>query len=305
MTKPKKPATLVRNQLVEIVEQSGDSFQAVLERYAMERLLFRLGQTPHGRDFLLKGGRLLSLLADDVYRPTKDLDLLGQGEPSPERLKAVFQEACAIDFPEDGMRFGDKLETSPIKEGQMYSGVRLKVPAWLGQAQIALKIDIGFGDAVLQPYEIAPFKPILSLPAPAVSAYPLESVMAEKLHAMLDLGVTTSRMKDIYDLRHLASLRPWSGPRLGQAVQLTFTRRQFKLPAELPVMFTPTFFENPMKLTQWKAFAGKVSRFSLATMELPLILNQLEAFWWPLLQALEAGQTFDSTWNAQTWRWES
>ena len=194
MTKPKKPATLARHKLDQLVRQSGEAFQVVLERYAMERLLYRLGQTPHGQEFLLKGGRLLSLVADDMYRPTRDLDLLGRGDSSPERLKAVFQEACAVDFPDDGMRYGDQIETGLIKEGQKYPGVRLKVPAWLGLAQVTLKIDIGFGDAVLQPYEPAPFRPILSLPAPAIFAYPLESVMAEKLHAMLDLGVMTSLM---------------------------------------------------------------------------------------------------------------
>lgn len=305
MTKQKKPATLVRNQLLEIVEQSGEAFQAVLERYAMERLLFRLGETPHGKDFLLKGGRLLSLLADDIYRPTKDLDLLGRGDPSPDRLNAVFQAACKVKFPDDGMLYGEQIETGLIKEGQAYEGVRLKVPAQLGLAQVVLKIDVGFGDAVLLPYEHAPFKPILNLPAPAISAYPLESVMAEKLHAMLDLGVMTSRMKDIYDLHHLAGFRNWSGSRLNEAVQLTFTRRRMALPAELPVMFTATFYENPLKLTQWQAFARKVSHVSLGSMDLSTILNQLETFWWPLLQALKANQPFDSTWNPSTWRWES
>src|SRR3990167_9135961 len=90
-----------------------------------------IGQTPHGREFLLQGSLLLSLLADDIYRPTKDLDLLGRGDPSPERLKAIFQEACALDFPEDGMRFGEQLEIGFIKEGHEYPGMRLKIPAWL------------------------------------------------------------------------------------------------------------------------------------------------------------------------------
>lgn len=259
-----------------------------------------IGQTPHGREFLLQGSLLLSLLADDIYRPTKDLDLLGRGDPSPERLKAIFQEACALDFPEDGMRFGEQLEIGFIKEGHEYPGMRLKIPAWLGLAQVTLKIDIGLGDAVLQPYEPAPFKPILLMPAPAIFAYPLESVMAEKLHAMVDLGVMTSRMKDIYDLHYLASLRPWSGLRLAEAIQLTFMRRRLALPDELPVMFTPTFFENPMKITQWKAFAGKISHASLSTMELPAILNQLKVFWWPLLQGIKASRTFDVTWNPAT-----
>ncbi|MGE3728757.1 MAG: hypothetical protein AB7I41_24615 [Candidatus Sericytochromatia bacterium] len=86
--------------------------------------------------------------------------------------------------------------------------------------------------------------------------------------------------------------------------QLTFTRRRLALPDELPVMFTPTFFENPMKITQWKAFARKISHVSLSTMELPAILNQLKVFWWPLLQGIKVNQTFDATWNPATNSWD-
>jgi predicted nucleotidyltransferase component of viral defense system len=298
----KNPATSVRVRLLTLSKQRQEEFQFTLERYALERLLFRLSQTPHGKDFLLKGGMLLSFLSQNPYRTTRDLDLLGHGEPSPERLTQVFRDACGLDFPEDGLRFSDQITTSVIKAGQEYPGVRVQLKVWLEQAHFSLQIDVGFGDAVLKPYEQVQFEPFLGFPVPTMYAYPLESVMTEKVHAMIELGVATSRMKDIYDLWYLASLRSWTAARITEALQLTFMGRHKPFPMGQPVMFTPTFFEDTLQLANWQRFSQKNSHRE--TFELRQILSQLELFWWPLLKALQQGQPFDFVWNPEIWQWE-
>ncbi|MGV3526193.1 MAG: nucleotidyl transferase AbiEii/AbiGii toxin family protein [Candidatus Sericytochromatia bacterium] len=299
----KNPAASVRARLLDLSKQRGEQFNFTLERYALERLLFRLSQTSHSKSFLLKGGMLLNFLSQNPYRATRDLDLLGYGEPSQERLSQIFQEACGLHYPEEGLRFSEHVQTFPIKEGLEYPGIRLKLEAWLEAARISLQIDVGFGDAVLKPCAKVDFEPFLGFPAPDILAYPLESVLAEKIHAMVELGAETSRMKDIYDLWYLAANQTWSSLRVSEAVHLTFMGRRRALPAELPEMFTPVFFESPHKLSQWQAFGKRLARAVLKEMDLRQILTQLELFWWPLLRALQQGQPFDCIWDPETWTW--
>lgn len=304
MTKtPKNPAASVRTRLLTLSKQRNEQFLFTLERFAFERLLFRLSQTSHGQHFLLKGGMLLNFVSQGPYRSTRDLDLMGHGEPSAERLIQVFQDVCSLDYPEEGLRFSEKISTSPIKEGKEYPGIRVKLAAYLEEANISLQIDVGFGDAVLKPYAKVNFQPFLGFPVPDILAYPLESVLAEKIHAMIELGAETSRMKDVYDLWYLAANHTWSSLRIIEAVQLTFLRRRRSLPTELPHMFTSTFFENPQKRLQWQAFGKRLSRAVLKEMDLRQILAQLALFWWPLLQALQQGQPFDFSWDPETWQW--
>lgn len=298
----RNPGASVRAHLLKLSQQRGEPFEALLIRYGLERLLYRLSQTPHRGDFLLKGGLLLSILSQNPYRTTRDLDLLGQGDPSPERLIAVFQDACRLDFPDDGLSFAETVTTRLIKEEQDYPGVRVLLVAFLDKARLSLQIDVGFGDAVLKPYQRADFEPLLGFPLPEIDAYPIESVLAEKIHAMVARGLTTSRMKDIYDLLDLATTRSWPARRVAEAVQLTFVRRQTPLPAELPIMFTPDFYDDASKLRQWEAFQKSVRQSQLGPLSDALL--RLQDFWWPLLKALEAKQPFDYTWNPTAWRWE-
>ncbi|MGV3524185.1 MAG: nucleotidyl transferase AbiEii/AbiGii toxin family protein [Candidatus Sericytochromatia bacterium] len=298
----KNHAASVRSRLLTLSKQRGEPFDAVLLRYGLERLLFRLGQTPHKQSFLLKGGMLLSILSENPYRQTRDLDLLGQGDPDPQRLVAVFQDACQIDYPEDGLVFQASIGTQAIKEEQDYPGVRVQIVAFLAAARLPLQIDVGFGDAVLTPYEHVAFEPLLGFPLPDIHAYPVESVLAEKIHAMLVRGLSTSRMKDIYDLFYLASHHTWSAQRVSEAVQLTFLRRKTAIPSELPIMFTPAFYDDPSKLSQWKAFQKTLRQERPPKLFEALL--RLQDFWWPLLQTSEAGYSLNAQWHPEKASWE-
>jgi predicted nucleotidyltransferase component of viral defense system len=304
MNKPSKNhAASVRAKLLLLSKQRQEMFQFTLERYALERLLFRLSQTDEGSSFLLKGGMLLNFISQSPYRSTRDLDLLGYGDASAERLITVFKAACNVEYPEDGLIFSEEIQTSPIKQEKEYPGIRVKLKAGLDQAVIDLQVDIGFGDAVLQPHTKIDFKPFLDFPVPDIYAYPLESVLAEKIHAMVELGSATSRMKDIYDLWYLANLQDWLSERLIEAVQLTFNARKTLLPQSKPEMFLPLFFNHPQKLAQWNAFEKRLSRAITHKQELSVILQKLEIFWWPLLSAMQKGTSFRKIWDPQGWSW--
>jgi predicted nucleotidyltransferase component of viral defense system len=94
----------VRARLLQLAKQRGDDFQLLLTRYANERLLYRLTKSQHASLFLLKGAALFTVRTGHAHRATRDVDLLGFGKPSGERLRAIFSEVVARDVDDDGVR---------------------------------------------------------------------------------------------------------------------------------------------------------------------------------------------------------
>ncbi len=93
---PRDLAASVRQRLMNLSRERGEDFQLVLTRYGLERLLFRLAQSSHASEFVLKGAALFQLWTGQPHRSTRDLDLLGQGEPSTDLLRQLFQNVCSL-----------------------------------------------------------------------------------------------------------------------------------------------------------------------------------------------------------------
>ena len=221
----KNPAASVRARLLNRSRRDGVDFQRMLVRYAIERLLYRLSVSRHVGDFVLKGATLFTIWMGSPHRSTKDLDLLGRGSPDVDRLVSVFREIAAIEFPKDGLQFQvDEITGGPIREDAVYSGVRILVPCMLAGARLKVQVDVGFGDAVVPEPQDTELASLLDLPAPTLRAYAPETAVAEKLEALVVLGLATSRMKDLYDLDLLQQAFPFDGT-LVEAVRATFERR--------------------------------------------------------------------------------
>ena len=117
--KSRNIAASVRQKLLNIATSTGEDFGLVLTRYALERLLYRLGQSNYREQFILKGAMLFQVWTHTPHRPTRDLDLLGRGDPSIERCQAVFGELCRIPVEDDGLTFSaDTVKAEKIKEGK-------------------------------------------------------------------------------------------------------------------------------------------------------------------------------------------
>lgn len=249
----------VRARLLQLSRRSGQSFDLVLTRFALERLLFRLGQSDHAGRFVLKGAMLFMSWFDDPHRGTRDLDLLGFGDPEPEAMLATFRDILAVDA-DDGVTFGlDALRIDRIREEQEYGGLRLKTTAAISGARISVSIDIGFGDALEPRAELLDYPTLLDFPAPRLRAYARETVIAEKFQAMVALGRTNSRMKDFYDIWMLSRSFTFDDDRLPRAIAATFARRETPIPTELPDALTPAFGADVQKQRQWKAFVEDVA----------------------------------------------
>jgi predicted nucleotidyltransferase component of viral defense system len=223
---PSNLAASVRQRLMNAARQQGEDFQLVLTRYLIERLLYRLSQSPHAPRFLLKGALLFALWTGRTHRPTRDLDLLGRGEARPEALAEVFRDLCSLDVQPDGVEFAaDTIAVEAIREDQEYQGQRVHVEGRLDNARVRLQVDVGFGDAVTPGAEDVRYPTLLEMPAPQLKAYPRETVVAEKLQAMVMLGMANSRMKDFFDLSVLSSEFDFQGAILCKAIGATFKRR--------------------------------------------------------------------------------
>jgi Nucleotidyl transferase AbiEii toxin, Type IV TA system len=197
-----------------------------LSRFVIERLLFRLSVSPHAGSFVLKGALLFSLWYDTPHRPTKDADLLGFGADDADTLRATFSAVCAIDA-DDGARYDtSNMKITPIREDNVYGGMRLSLLAFVGSARLPVQVDIGFGDAITPAPELVTYPTLLDgMDAPRLRAYPVYKVIAEKFHAMVELGINNSRMKDFFDLAVIARTSALEGGLLVEALRATFARR--------------------------------------------------------------------------------
>jgi hypothetical protein len=218
---------------------------------------------------------LLATWLPETARGTRDLDLLGLGDASEQRILGIFREILAIAV-DDGVAFDlDALQVGLIREELEYGGVRLRGTASLSGARIAVVVDIGFGDSVEPGLETIDYPALLDLPAPRLRAYAPETVIAEKFQAMVALGRANSRMKDFYDIWILTKTVHFAPNRLAQAIAATFARRQTAIPTDRPDALTSDFADDSLKQRQWAAFVADIDH---APRQLALVVNEIASF---------------------------
>ena len=206
-------AASVRARLLNVAKTTGADFNLVLVRFALERLLFRLSTSAHADRFVLKGALLFTLWYDLPHRATRDADLLGFGPGDNASMAEVFRDIASI-AGDDGIVFDPaSVRVVEIRKEAGYGGVRVTLNGQLAGARCVAQVDVGFGDAVT-PGPIDSIYPVLldDLPAPHLRTYPVYTVVAEKLHAVVVLGMVNSRLKDYLDLVVMVERETLDGP---------------------------------------------------------------------------------------------
>ncbi len=250
----KNMAASVHARLAERARKDGRPFQELLEYFGMERFLYRLSTSAHADRFVLKGALMLRVWEAPAGRPTRDIDLLGRLDNSPQNLASVVAEVCEADVEPDGLVFkAATVKAIRIKEDADYEGVRVRFQGLLGKAKIPMQIDVGFGDVVVPAAKAISYPTLLEFPAARLKGYPRESVVAEKFEAMVKLGTLNSRMKDFFDIWLMAREFDFDGALLARAVTSTFRNRKTAIDLG-PVALTPAFTESPTAKAQWQAF---------------------------------------------------
>lgn len=242
MKPPTDMAASVRARLVNLRAKTGRPFDHLLSAYVLERLLYRLSQSKHEDRFILKGAVLFSVWFDTPHRATRDLDLMGYGSNSPGSLAQTFRDIFDTPVEPDGLVFAsDTVEAETIRNATEYVGVRVTGVAFLGNARCPVQADVGFGDAITPPPESIELATLLGHAAPRLRAYPREMVIAEKVEAMVTLGIANSRSKDFFDVWTMADRMPFEGQRLADALGATLDRRGVVLPDGIPLALTDAF----------------------------------------------------------------
>jgi len=245
----------IKGQLQHRAIKLGRTFQDVLTLYGLERVLFRIFISPYRHHFVLKGGILLYAIFEGRFsRSTADVDLLGSGVPNDiGQMRRIFEHIMRIEYPLDGICFDLKsLRITRITEFRNNPGVNIKMLAKLDRTAIHIHIDIGFGDSVYPKIIAMEYPTLLDLSPPMIQAYSIESLIAEKFHAIIALGSTNSRMKDFYDIYILLNTYDFSSNLLFSAIKETFLNRKTSLATIVSLKEDMILIPNRQKM--WNAF---------------------------------------------------
>jgi predicted nucleotidyltransferase component of viral defense system len=298
LVKRKKPANVaesVRQQLLNRGKARGEDYNFTLSQYAIERFLYRLAESEHRQRFVLKGASLFCVWSQEPHRATWDLDLLGRGGGTISDVERAVRDICTTEVPDDGVIFdAESVRGEEIRPDEEYQGVRVRLTARLGEARVPVQVDVGFGDAMTPAPRLETYPTALEQPEPRVLAYSRETVIAEKLEALVSLGPRNSRMKDFYDLHFLAANFEFSGRVLSKAIRATFERRKTPIPDLTPFGLTEEFAAAPDRVTQWSALIrrGRLKQ----QVSLSRLLVVLRAFLVPILEALREEKPFAKAW---------
>lgn len=211
-------------------------------------------------------------------------------------MVATLREICS-GAGDDGLLFDSRaMRGEEIRNKDDYGGVRVRMQAHLGGVRIPVQVDVGFGDAVIPAPEAVAIPTLLDLAAPRILAYPQQAVVAEKLEAMVSLGVTNSRMKDFFDLRALGASGAFDLETLLASLRATFDRRRTPLPRGEPLVLTEGFLSEPERAVQWRAFLRR-SRLD-APVDAVVLTAELRRFLLPVFRAAVAPGFEPMHWRA-------
>jgi predicted nucleotidyltransferase component of viral defense system len=275
----------------------------VLARYAAERLLYRLSRSQYADRFVLKGALMLLVWLGEAIRPTRDADLLGCGSIDVESLRKIFSELSVMAVEPDGLEFDiSSLRITPIRVEDAHGGQRVTMVARLGAARLRVQVDVGVGDAVFPEPTWIEYPTLLNLPRPRLRAYRPETAIAEKLHAIVELGSKNSRMRDFFDIQALAAAEQFEGSVLSRAIAATFERRETPVPQEMPVGLSPEFANLEGKTAQWAGFVRRLPG-TTAPLDFATAIAATATFAGPVLIATGKRQSFDKRWEPRgPWR---
>jgi hypothetical protein len=224
-----------------------------------------------------------------------DIDMLGRTSNGEADIVAQIRDILAVNVEPDGVAFNpDSIQTERITEDADYEGIRIRFLAVLDSARINMQIDIGFGDVVYPGPEVSDLPTMLDYPAPRLLCYSKESAIAEKLEAMVKLGLLNSRMKDFYDIWLLSRHFDFEGTNLGEAIRQTFERRGTQLPGEIEA-FTEPFLNA--KETQWTAFRKRIKNQSVPA-AFSEVATAVDGFLTPIIAGLAHSRSNASVWTA-------
>ena len=279
---------------------SGRSYQLCLQLFCQEEFLRRLEKSKYAENLVLKGGLFIYSLTDFDSRVTVDVDFLLRPMPNtPEQLKTVLEEIIATPTGNDFISFEIK-DVAPIAVAKKYAGIGASLVAHIKNTRTPFSIDFGVGDVIVPKQEKRKIPTQLDdFDSPTVNTYSLETTIAEKLDAILDLMEFSSRMKDYYDIYYLANKFDFDGATLTKALKKTFENRGHAFTVEQfeQVM---NFADDSAMQKKWKAFVRKINT---KTDDYSNVLKTIKVFLTKPFIAAVKSKAFTEKWSAANGEW--
>lgn len=287
----------VYQRLRNLSKERGLDVPGLLRRYAQERLLYRLSVSEHAESFCIKGGVLLSAYNEgELLRPTEDVDFNGfDREANIHDLDDALRSILTVPVDDDGVVFDvDSMKIEKDRTG-LIPGGKISLKAMVHTAEVLVRVDVGFGNPVNPDVRRIEMPTLLpgSAPRPVVLAYPLETVIAEKLHAMVQFGMANTRVKDYFDIWMLSRLHSFEGEALTAAVAETFAVQEREIPPAEIDGLTQEFAEDAEEM--WSQFLKRIDARS--RLHFPEVVAELSDMLHPVTEAARIGEVFYGVWN--------
>ncbi len=241
-----------------LAKSNNVSTQEVLQNYMFERILFRLSDSKYANKIILKGGLLVSSISGIRSRTTMDMDVMVKGiKLDIDRLTLVLNEILSIDA-QDGIQF-ELLSSEVIREEEEYGGFRFKLQGMLGRLKVSLSIDLSAGDIITPDIQDYQYPMVFEKNHFTIKAYPIETIIAEKIQTILDRNGAKGRMKDYYDIYYFVTnrFREIKIDVLRKAVQNTFIHRNTLSDLEIAETILESIYENKILIKRWLDYSQK------------------------------------------------
>lgn len=267
--------------------------QQMIVLFLQEEFSRRLGNSKYVDQLILKGGFLLFSLGAGDTRATMDSDYLMKNLANEkERVESVIQEIIAID--NEGNVTFELMDMEIITEQNDYHGFRIKLLGIIGRTRTPIFVDLGVGDIIVPESEFISLETIIDgFEEPEIRAYSMETIIAEKLDAILYLMEASSRMKDFYDLYYLALSKNFNGGILKEAIYTTFKNRGH-LQLIKNIHEINRFKEIEKTRNMWNRFVEKEIK---VTMEFDHVIDMIIELTLPICEAIENNEEFSKSWS--------
>lgn len=293
-------AAAVLARLKNKANESGRTYQRCLQLFCQEEFLRRLEKSKYVDNLVLKGGLFIYAITDFDSRVTMDVDFLLWKVPNtPEQLKTVLEEIITVPAGNDFVTYEIK-GIAPIAVTKKYAGIGASLVARIKNIRTPLNIDFSVGDMIVPKQEKRKIPTQLEdFTAPMINTYSLETTVAEKIDAILNLMEFSSRMKDYYDIYYLANKFDFDGALLAEAMKKTFANRNHS--------FTVEQFEQVMAFDgdeamrkKWKAFCRKTD---IKTDDYSTVLKAIRSLLSEPFAAAVEGRNYVKRWSGSENKW--
>ncbi|MCI1722525.1 MAG: nucleotidyl transferase AbiEii/AbiGii toxin family protein [Lachnospiraceae bacterium] len=207
-------------------KKTGVQFNTLLSQFFFDEFLKKMSESEYSDHFTLKGGILMSSVLGLSNRATKDIDFLLNGFSMEKQSLTEVIDRIIGQHDQENVWFERDDEGEPIRDEDEYGGYRFHLTGHLANIRVRFGIDIATGDPVTPAAEKIDYMMVTD-EVIRIRAYPLETVLAEKVQTILNRAEANGRSKDFYDVYEIWKMKSneLQTENLKQAFARTFTYR--------------------------------------------------------------------------------